>query len=107
MGSAVSKVEGLGAVAWIGLGAIHVDLGGDYELVCRHHLRRHLRPGRHRERAICPGQVGDYTSLSRGRESGPVADFALPGFVDHYNERRGHGSLGGQTPCRRWSTTYS
>lgn len=33
MGSAVSKVEGLGAVAWIGLGAIHVDLGGDYELV--------------------------------------------------------------------------
>jgi hypothetical protein len=33
MGDAVSKVEGLGAEAWIGLGAIHVDLGEDNELV--------------------------------------------------------------------------
>jgi hypothetical protein len=33
MGDAVAKVEGLGAEAWIGLGAIHVDLGGDNELV--------------------------------------------------------------------------
>lgn len=33
MGDAVDKVEGLGSEAWIGLGAIHVDLGDDNELV--------------------------------------------------------------------------
>lgn len=33
MGSAVDKVDGLGSEAWIGLGAIHVDLGDDNELV--------------------------------------------------------------------------
>jgi hypothetical protein len=33
MGDAVDKVEGLGSDAWIGLGAIHIDLGGDNELV--------------------------------------------------------------------------
>ena len=33
MGDAVDKVEGLGSEAWIGLGAIHVDLGDENELV--------------------------------------------------------------------------
>jgi hypothetical protein len=33
MGDAVDKVEGLGSEAWIGLGAIHVSLGDDQELV--------------------------------------------------------------------------
>lgn len=33
MGDAVSEVQGLGSEAWIGLGAIHVDLGDDNELV--------------------------------------------------------------------------
>ena len=33
MGDAVAKVEGLGRDAWIGLGAIHVDLGDDNEMV--------------------------------------------------------------------------
>jgi hypothetical protein len=33
MGDAVDKVDGLGPEAWIGLGAIHVDLGEDNELV--------------------------------------------------------------------------
>ena len=33
MGDAVDKVEGLGSEARIGLGAIHVDLGDDNELV--------------------------------------------------------------------------
>ena len=33
MGDAVDKVDGLGSEAWIGLGAIHVDLGEDNEMV--------------------------------------------------------------------------
>jgi hypothetical protein len=33
MGDAVDKVDGLGSEAWIGLGAIHVDLGDENELV--------------------------------------------------------------------------
>ncbi len=33
MGDAVAKVEGLGSEAWIGLGAIHVDLGDGNEMV--------------------------------------------------------------------------
>jgi hypothetical protein len=33
MGDAVDQVQGLGSEAWIGLGAIHVDLGDDNELV--------------------------------------------------------------------------
>lgn len=33
MGDAVNPVEGLGSEAWIGLGAIHVDLGEENELV--------------------------------------------------------------------------
>ena len=33
MGDAVDKVEGLGSEAWLGLGAIHIDLGDDNELV--------------------------------------------------------------------------
>ena len=32
-GDAVDKVDGLGSEAWIGLGAIHVNLGGDNEMV--------------------------------------------------------------------------
>ena len=33
MGDAVTKVDGLGREAWLGLGAIHVDLGNENELV--------------------------------------------------------------------------
>ncbi len=33
MGVAVDQVDGLGSEAWIGLGAIHVDLGDDNEMV--------------------------------------------------------------------------
>ena len=33
MGDAVERVEGLGSEAWIGLGAIHVDLGEENELM--------------------------------------------------------------------------
>jgi hypothetical protein len=33
MGDAVDQVDGLGSEAWIGLGAIHVDLGEDNEMV--------------------------------------------------------------------------
>ena len=33
MGDAVAKVEGLGREAWIGLGAIHIDLGDENEMV--------------------------------------------------------------------------
>jgi hypothetical protein len=33
MGDAVDQVQGLGREAWIGLGAIHVDLGEDNEMV--------------------------------------------------------------------------
>lgn len=33
MGEAVTKVDGLGSEAWLGLGAIHVDLGHENELV--------------------------------------------------------------------------
>lgn len=33
MGDSVTRVDGLGSEAWIGLGAIHVDLGNENELV--------------------------------------------------------------------------
>lgn len=33
MGDAVTRVDGLGAEAWLGLGAIHVDLGGENQLI--------------------------------------------------------------------------
>ena len=33
MGDAVARVDGLGREAWLGLGAIHVDLGNENELV--------------------------------------------------------------------------
>lgn len=29
---------------------------------------------------------------------------ALPAFVERHNERRGHGSVGGKTPCQSLST---
>ena len=71
MGDAVDKVEGLGSEAWIGLGAIHVDLGDDNELVVTTVIRRDLRPDRHHRRALRPGQDGAGPALAGGPASSP------------------------------------
>lgn len=68
------------------------------EIGARHKLTRPFRPQTNGKAERFNGTLLSEWAYVRHYDTNQARLDALPGFVDHYNERRPHGSLNGQSP---------